>query len=122
MVWSFARGTRGDGLKPGTGQRNPHAVLEAALELPDETLLVLLDFHPFLSDPGVIRQLKELGQGFEGARKHLLFLAPVLKLPIELAKDVVVVDVPLPDAALRAVSQALSASRPPTVSIDSATG
>ncbi len=102
VTWSYARGTRGDGLKPGTGQRSPHAVLEAALELPDDTLLVLLDFHAYLNDAGVVRQLKELGQGFEGARKHVLFLSPVLKLPIELVKDVVVVDVPLPDPALLA--------------------
>ena len=48
VVWSFARGARGEGIKAGTGQRNPLAILEAAPGLPEGTLLVLLDLHPFL--------------------------------------------------------------------------
>ncbi len=114
VVWSFARGARGEGIKAGTGLRSPSAILEAAAALDDGMLLVLLDFHPFLNDPGIVRQLKELGQDFETKRKNVLFLSPVLKLPVELAKDVVVVDFALPDAALlaetlREISAALPA-------------
>ncbi len=104
VIWSFARGSRGDGMKPGTGQRSPHAILEAAAALPDHTLLVLLDFHPFLSEAGIVRQLKELGHELEASSKTILLLSPVLKLPVELVKEIVVVDVALPDKALLATT------------------
>jgi CheY-like chemotaxis protein len=57
VVWSFARGAHGAGIKAGTGQRNPLAILEAAHAMPEATLLVLLDLHPFLADAGIVRQL-----------------------------------------------------------------
>ena len=114
VVWSFARGARGEGIKAGVGQRNPLAILEAAPALANGTLLVLLDFHPFLSDPGIVRQLKELAHELEATTKTLLILSPVLKLPVELAKDIVVVDFALPDAALLAATfREISASLPP---------
>jgi SpoVK/Ycf46/Vps4 family AAA+-type ATPase len=62
--------------------------------------VVLLDFHPFLNDVGVTRLMKELGKDLEATRKTVLVLSPVLNLPVELAKDVVVVDFPLPSYSL----------------------
>jgi SpoVK/Ycf46/Vps4 family AAA+-type ATPase len=108
VVWSFARGARGDDagegalvvVKAGTGQRNPGAMLDAVPTLPEGTLVVLVDFHPFLGDPGVQRQLKDLARDLEATTKTLLLLSPVLRLPVELSKEMVVVDLALPDAAL----------------------
>jgi len=114
VVWSFARGARGEGIKAGTGQRNPLAILEAAPGLPEGTLLVLLDLHPFLGDAGVVRQLRELAQELESTTKTILILSPVLKLPVELTKDIVVVDLALPDPALLAATlREIVASLPP---------
>ncbi len=111
VVWSHARGAHGPGVKAGTGQRSPTAFLDAGATMPDNTLVVPCDFHPFLGDPLVVRQVKELGPDLESTKKTLLFVSPVLKLPVELAKDVVVVDFALPDyALLEATFRELSAS------------
>jgi hypothetical protein len=99
VVWSFAQGTQGGGVKEGTGSRSPTAFLEAIPAMPDDTLIVVCDFHPFLGDPLVIRLTKELGRKLESTRKTLLFVSPVLKLPPELGKEIVVVDFALPDYA-----------------------
>jgi SpoVK/Ycf46/Vps4 family AAA+-type ATPase len=116
VTWSFARGARGalGGVKAGAGQRNPQAMLEAATALPDGTLVVLLDLHPFLGDAGIVRQLKELAHDLEATRKTLLILSPVLRLPVELAKEIVVLDFALPDPALLAATfREIAASLPP---------
>jgi SpoVK/Ycf46/Vps4 family AAA+-type ATPase len=114
VVWSFARGTRGEGVKAGTGQRNPTAVLDAAHGLPEGTLLVLLDLHPFLSDAGIVRQLKELAHDLESTTKTILIVSPVLKLPVELSKEIVVVDFALPGPALLAATfREIAATLPP---------
>ena len=119
VIWSFARGARGDGITAATGQRNPLAILEATRALGDNTLVVLLDFHPYLIDPGVVRQLKELGHDLESTSKTILLLSPVLKLPVELVKEIVVVDLALPDAALLASTfRQIAGSLPPDAIVE----
>jgi SpoVK/Ycf46/Vps4 family AAA+-type ATPase len=114
VAWSYARGARGDGVRAGHAQRNPIAMLEAIAGLPDGTLVVLLDFHPYLTDPGVVRQLKELGHELESSTKSVILVSPTLRLPVELQKEVVVIDFALPDAALLASTlRAISGSLPP---------
>jgi SpoVK/Ycf46/Vps4 family AAA+-type ATPase len=96
VVWSHARGARGDGVAEGAARGDPVAILEAVEGLEDGTLVLLLDFHAFLGDAGVVRLVRDVGQALEATRKTLLILSPVLTLPLELQKDVVVVDLPLP--------------------------
>jgi SpoVK/Ycf46/Vps4 family AAA+-type ATPase len=96
VVWSQARGATGKGMSAGTAQGDPLAILTAIPGLPDNTLVVLLDFHPFLGDSGVVRHLRELGRELEATRTTVLLLSPVLNLPVELQKEMVVVDLPLP--------------------------
>ena len=118
VLWSQARGARGEGIKDGTARGDPLAILEAVGNLQDNTLLVLLDFHPFLGDASVIRLVREVGHELEATSKTVLFLSPVLILPPELQKDVVVVDFPLPDHALLASSfEEISASLPGDIKV-----
>ena len=99
VLWSQSRGTYGRMKKGqlGTAQGDPIGILESVASMAEDTLIVLVDFHPFLADASVIRMVRELGYDLESTNKTLLFLSPVLKLPVELAKDLVVVDFPLPD-------------------------
>jgi SpoVK/Ycf46/Vps4 family AAA+-type ATPase len=114
VVWSFPRGARGAGVQASLGQKNPIAMLDAAPSLPEGTLLVLLDFHAFLGDPAVVRRLKELAQELEPTTRTVLILSPVLRLPVELSKEIMVIDFALPDAALLAATlREITASLPP---------
>ncbi len=61
------------------------------------SLFLLKDFHPFLEDPHVVRRLRDLAHDLRGSFKTILIASPRLNLPIELEKEITLVDIPLPD-------------------------
>lgn len=98
--WSVTRGLRRQGgARTGPspdGPRDPVEALQAIAKLRDPSLVVLKDFHPFLNDPGVIRALRELSQDLKSTYTTVLLLSPVLTIPVELEKDISVLEIPLP--------------------------
>lgn len=60
------------------------------------SLFLLLDFHPYLQDPRLIRSLRETAQVVRHSRNTIVLISPRLELPVEIEKDVVVIDFPLP--------------------------
>ena len=87
------------------------------LRLQEDALVVLKDFHPYLSDPRVIRLLRDLYPRLQRARRTVIFLAPVLKLPPELEKQITVLEMPLPTRAeiahkIQEILLVLKASQP----------
>jgi hypothetical protein len=98
LGWSVTKGFRRlDGAKgvPEAGE-GPVAALAALEKLPDPTLVLLKDFHPFLADPPVVRALRELAQALKATYSTVILLSPTLVIPPELEKEVSVLDVPLP--------------------------
>ena len=101
--WSAVRGlhrldeTRGVTLPDQTEE--PYAALQALRGLQEPALVVLKDFHAWLDDRRLIRSLRELGQSLKSSYTTVLVLAPVLQLPVELEKEIAVLDVPLPTFA-----------------------
>ncbi len=58
---------------------------------------LLLDFHPYLSDPIVIRYIKEIAYGFERVPRRLIFISHRLDIPEELAPWCMRFHLQLPD-------------------------
>ncbi len=84
---------------PGAGDpatRDPQAALEFVAQTRRPALFVLKDFHPFMQDARIIRRLRDLVQDLKSSFKTLLILSPVLVVPVELEKDLVVLDFELP--------------------------
>ena len=54
---------------------------------------------PGSTTAGLVRALRELGQALKSSYTTVLVLAPVLQLPVELEKEISVLDVPLPTFA-----------------------
>lgn len=101
VTWSVTRGLRHAGGARGApvdGGKDPVEVLGRIERLPDPSLVVLKDFHPFLGDPTVVRALRELAQGLKSSLTTAIILSPTLSIPPELEKEVTVLDVPLPSA------------------------
>ncbi len=102
LAWSVTRGFRrldDERLAPEDGKeslREPAAALARIEKLPDPSLVVLEDFHPFLSDPAVVRALRELAHALKSTFTTVLLLSPTLVIPSEIEKEVSVLDVPLP--------------------------
>jgi SpoVK/Ycf46/Vps4 family AAA+-type ATPase len=62
----------------------------------ESAMFVFMDLHPFLNDPIIVRKLRELADENKVQKKVLVILSSVLKIPVELEKQVTVVDWPLP--------------------------
>lgn len=71
-------------------------MLEQIEAYPSQHLFLLKDLHPFLSDPRVVRKLRDMIPGLVADGKTLLLLGPVDEVPLELLKDVTVLELPLP--------------------------
>jgi len=99
LSWSVTRGLRhlGGARAPvPEGSRDPGEALAAIGKLSEPSLVVLKDFHPFLSDPAVVRSLRELAQSLKSTYTTVILLSPVLLIPPELEKEITVLDVPMP--------------------------
>jgi ATP-dependent 26S proteasome regulatory subunit len=95
-LWSRASGVFKMDKSEGK-QMDPMAVLNWYDALNEKSVLILRDYHPYLKDPGIVRKIRELGQKFKNYPKNIIFVSPVMEIPVELAKDIIHVDVPLPN-------------------------
>lgn len=119
-VWDVANGLRLP-LSPSTAQREPGAgdplaALRAlpALSDPNGTaLLILENFHRFLSSAEVVQTtFSQLIQGKQ-QRTFVVVLSPVLQVPVELEKLFVIIEHPLPDREqLQRIATELTSDQP----------
>ena len=125
LDWSVTRGLRkvgGRGSMDVEAVSDPVKVLQAVGKLSEPSLVVLKDFHPYLEEPKVVRALRELAADLKQSYSSLVLLAPVLKIPVELEKEVSVLDVPLPGPAelgdlLREIVQVVRQGKRATVAL-----
>ncbi len=119
-TWSLTQG-----MKPSPSEKHGGALenarlspaLHALTQVHGEaspTVFVFRDFHPYIVDNRVIRLLRDLAAKLKARSQTLIITAPTLRLPMELEKEVTVVEFPLPtaeeitevvDLALQAASQ-----------------
>jgi SpoVK/Ycf46/Vps4 family AAA+-type ATPase len=85
-----------DGSKDAQAPQDVIGSLAQIGRLQEPALVVLKDFHPYLSDPRVVRALRELAQDLKSTFTTVILLSPVLEIPVELEKEISVLDVPLP--------------------------
>jgi len=100
LHWSVTRGLRrlsaGRAMTISEQSRDPIEALGAIAKLTEASLVVLKDFHPFLDNPAVVRALRELAQDLKSTYTTVILLGPTLTIPVELEKEISVLDVPLP--------------------------
>ena len=109
-----------------TGGANPHNTLspEAALDWvvrhKEPGIYIFKDLHPFLDNPNVTRAIRDAIAYFRGTDKTIILMSPVQNVPIELEKEVVVLDFPLPDLKElnRVLSRQLADSRSKRISTE----
>lgn len=89
-----------EGLKPQPPSGDAAVKVLAALEFvekcAEEAVFVFKDLHAVISDVVITRKLRDLAVRLKSSRKTLIIIAPILRLPAELEKDVTVVDYNLP--------------------------
>jgi len=101
VAWSIARGwVDADGRTLNQGQRDPVRAFEALASVPEKTLAVFFDLHPYLAQvPELVRTVRDALPTAKATQRPLLFCSPELPVPVEWEKDVAVLDYPLPSRA-----------------------
>lgn len=101
VAWSSARGwVDADGRALNQGQRDPVRAFEALASVPEKTLAVFFDLHPYLAQiPELVRTVRDTLPTAKATQRPLLFCSPEVAVPVEWEKDVAVLDYPLPSRA-----------------------
>jgi SpoVK/Ycf46/Vps4 family AAA+-type ATPase len=99
MRWSITSGLqRLDlDLQPQTHAKDPQQALGQIKATGTPGIYVLLDFHPYLEDPGHVRMIKEIALGYGEAQHTLVFISHACELPEELRAFSARFDLALPD-------------------------
>ncbi len=93
-IWSLTDGMiKGD--KPLASTRTPVGALEL-IQSKDRGIFVLRDFHHYIEEPFITRKLRDLVMEFRNCPRTVLIISPVMKIPVELEKDITVIDIKLP--------------------------
>ncbi|MEI7901952.1 MAG: AAA family ATPase [bacterium] len=97
-AWSAMTGLVDTGDGRSLGCEDPMEAVTAIASLPDNTLVLLRDFHMFLQDPNpvLVRALKDALAHAKAKGKCIIMLGCRRNLPPELERELVTVDLALP--------------------------
>ncbi len=104
FVWTLTRGIieYGEG-SPQHGTIPPQQAFEFAIRHKEPAIFVFKDLHPFLQDgtgsAEVVRWIRDAIAAFKGTKKTIILMSPFQQIPIELEKEVAVLDFALPSMA-----------------------
>ncbi|MBI5211721.1 MAG: AAA family ATPase [Elusimicrobia bacterium] len=96
FIWTSTIGFGEPGKSPDESTRDPQAALDFVARSQESALFVIKDFHPFLQNHGVVRRVRDIIDGLKSSYKTIILLSPVLAIPVELEKEVTVIDYDLP--------------------------
>ena len=120
-TWTMTHGMVEYGQQSGSGQQNntvsPQAAINWAVRQKEDSIFVFKDLHPFKDSPEVTRSLRDAIEAFRGTHKTIVLMSPIQEVPIELEKEVVVLDFTLP--TMSELNKVLSSEleKSPTASI-----
>lgn len=69
-----------------TANHQPGAMLKHVKQSVSNAVLVLLDFHPYLDDPTIIRLIKEIALEFNVNRNTIIMLSHAIEIPGEIQR------------------------------------
>jgi SpoVK/Ycf46/Vps4 family AAA+-type ATPase len=102
FIWTVTHGIVEYGQPRNITQHNtvsPEAAIEWVTRQREPGLFVFKDLHPFVDSPAVTRWLRDAIAGFKGTQKTIIMMSPVQQIPIELEKEVAMLDFAMPDMA-----------------------
>src|SRR5580765_5343062 len=80
VVWTVTDGAQPPPGPDASKNGDPLAFLDEIDAYPPEHLFLIKDFHPYLSDPRVIRKLRDLTTRLGEQKKTLLFMGPIVEI------------------------------------------
>ena len=97
-IWSLTDSDQSISLSLGI---NPYSKFYSFLDnictKSENSIFLLKDVHSLLKDPVILRKIRDIANTISTTSKSLIFLSPVLEVPEEIKKDLVLFDYPLPN-------------------------
>jgi SpoVK/Ycf46/Vps4 family AAA+-type ATPase len=75
---------------------DPMVAVEEVAKAGAPAIFVLKDFHAYFDEPRLLRRVRDLIPLLLSRGQMVVILSPVLRIPVEIEKDVAVFDMPLP--------------------------
>ncbi|MGD1918729.1 MAG: AAA family ATPase, partial [Pleurocapsa sp.] len=100
FVWTVTRGMVEYGQPRQSTQHNtvsPEAAIEWTTRQKEGGIYIFKDLHQYIEGPVITRRLRDAIASFKDSDKVIILMSPVQAVPIELEKEVVVLDYPLPN-------------------------
>jgi len=104
MTWSYntgivPHGLQGNNQKSDTSTKDPIVALNKIVEQLEPTIYVFKDFHPFMTQTSfaIVRRLREVADYLKNSYKTLILISSQMQVPVDLEKDITIIDFPLPD-------------------------
>ncbi|MBX3731263.1 MAG: AAA family ATPase [Verrucomicrobiae bacterium] len=106
--WSFSTGLvpAGTSLQSqksrNAATKDPITALDQVIEQVEPAIFIFKDFHPFLAkcnksaNAAPIRKLRDVALHLKNSFKTIILISPTLEIPVELEKEITVLDYPLP--------------------------
>jgi ATP-dependent 26S proteasome regulatory subunit len=66
------------------------------ISMGEKRLVLLKDFHIFITHPVIMRMMRDMTHLLPQRGSMFVISSPVLEIPVELSKDIAVIDLPLP--------------------------
>lgn len=96
VIWTATGGAAPALDSSSYDHRDPAAFLQQIADYPRDHIFLLKDFHPYLQDPIVVRRMRDAVPSLMQKNKTLLLMSPTIEVPIELQRDSLTVELPLP--------------------------
>ncbi len=102
FVWTVTHGIVEYGQPRSVAQHStvsPQPAIEWVMRQREPGIFIFKDLHPFIDNAEVTRWLRDAIASFKGSQKTIILMSPVQNIPIELEKEVAVIDFALPNMA-----------------------
>jgi ATP-dependent 26S proteasome regulatory subunit len=98
FVWTQTRGMANAVLPEqfDESKSDPELMLQHIADSQDNAIFILFDFHAFIDNIRIRRQLRDLSKLLRKSNKTIIIVAPAMTIPLELSKDIAVIDFDLP--------------------------
>jgi SpoVK/Ycf46/Vps4 family AAA+-type ATPase len=122
--WTMTHGIVEYGQPSNVTQHNstvsPEAAIEWVMRQREPGIFIFKDLHPFRDSPAVTRCLRDATSSFRETQKTIVLMSPVQEVPVELEKEVVVLDFQLPTMGElnQVLTQALAQSKSATMTTE----
>ncbi|MEB3180838.1 MAG: AAA family ATPase [Nostocaceae cyanobacterium] len=99
-VWTLTHGIVEYGQPRSITQHNtlsPETAIDWIIRQKEPSIFIFKDLHSVIDAPATTRSLRDAIASFRGTQKTIILMSPIQQVPIELEKEVVVLDFSLPD-------------------------